>query len=129
MYAFFKSRDSNAIVSEEIAAHGLHPDEIFNRRSADQHCWNTFQLYTTIYARCAKNFALDALALGGVYLAGGIAAKNLQLFEEPSFMQEFTDCGKQKEILKQIPIYVITDYNVSLYGAAQYLMVEDMCIL
>jgi len=42
-------------------------------------------------------------------------------------MQEFINCGKQQELLKQVPIYVITDYNVSLYGAAEYLRLEVMC--
>ena len=104
-----------------------HPDEIFNSRNNDEHSKKTFEMYTTIYARCAKDFALDALALGGVYIAGGIAAKNLPMFELPEFMQEFTNCGKQQDLLKKVPIYVITDYNISLYGAAEYMILENTC--
>ena len=104
-----------------------HPDEIFNARTRDKNSLNTFELYTKFYARCAKNFALDALALGGVYIAGGIAAKNLPLFELDAFKNEFINCGKQMELLKQVPIWVITDYNVSLHGAAAYMMIEKMC--
>ena len=108
-------------------ANGPHPDEIFNSRDKDENCHNTFALYTIFYARCAKNFALDALALGGVYIAGGIAAKNLPLFLESSFMKEFVNCGKQQELLQQVPVYVITDYNVSMHGAAAYMLLENMC--
>ncbi len=104
-----------------------HPDEIFNRRNDDQHSWDTFELYTMLYARCAKDFALDVLARGGVYIAGGIAANNLPMFKLPCFMQEFVNCGKQALLLKEVPIYVITDYNVSLYGAAHYLLLEQVC--
>ena len=105
-----------------------HPDEIFKSRTHDKHSADTFKLYTIFYARCAKNFALDALSLGGVYIAGGIAAHNLPMFELPPFMKEFVNCGKQAHLLKEIPIYVITDYNVSLYGAAHYLQLEDVCL-
>ena len=84
-------------------------------------------MYARFYARCAKDFALNALAVGGVYIAGGIAAKNLPMFELPAFMKEFVNCGKQQALLQEIPVYVITDYNVSLYGAAQYMILENAC--
>ncbi len=125
IYQFFKMKNSNSKANGLFADHGPHPDEIFNSRYADEHCWNTFTLYSSIYARCAKNFALDALALAGIYIAGGIAAKNVQLFEQDCFMQEFVNCGKQQELLRHIPIYVITDYNISLYGAAAFLHYEQ----
>ncbi len=104
-----------------------HPDEIFKSRNDDKHSWDTFELYTTIYARCAKDFVLDALALGGVYIAGGIAVHNLPMFELPAFAKEFTNCGKQAHLLQDVPVWVITDYNVSLYGAAYYLVLEGVC--
>jgi len=106
---------------------GPHPDKIFNSRHEDAASGKTFEFYTKVYARCAKNFALDMIALGGVYIAGGIAAKNLPMFELPIFMEEFINCGKQQELLKQVPVYVITDYNVSLYGAAEYMRLEGLC--
>lgn len=104
-----------------------HPDEIFKSRTDNQHSADTFKLYTILYARCAKNFTLDALALGGIYIAGGIATHNVQMFRLPAFMAEFTNCAKQGHLLQKVPIYVIADYNVSLYGAAYYLRLEDVC--
>ena len=127
MYAFFKSKNNAAKSHPQLSSHGLAPDEIFNSRHMDEHSWRTFELYSQIYARCAKNFALDALALGGLYIAGGIASKNLPLFEREHFMREFTSCGKMHHILMQIPVYVITDYNISLYGAAEYMRIQDLC--
>ncbi|MDP3888985.1 MAG: glucokinase [bacterium] len=126
IYHFFRHKNKAAKVASQLSQNGPHPDEIFNSRHEDEHCWNTFELYTRLYARCAKNFALDALAMGGVFIAGGIAAKNLPLFELDAFMEEFTNCGKQQELLHEIPIYVITDYNISLYGAARYMVLEGM---
>jgi glucokinase len=120
MYHFFKKIDG-------AAGYAPQPDDIFKSRIQDSNAQKTFELYTRCYARCAKNFALDALALGGIYIAGGIASKNLPLFQLPIFMSEFTNCGKQQQLLKQIPVYVITDYNVSLYGIANYLVAEGIC--
>lgn len=129
IYKFFKMRNSNVTPSEYIKHNGLHPDEIFKSRFLDEHAWNTYETYAHFYARCAKNLALDALARGGIYIAGGIAAKNLELFEQECFLSEFINCGKQQELLKSIPVYVITDYNVSLYGAAEYMRAEKLCEL
>lgn len=125
IYQFFHSRANGGNHAEKNRL--PHPDEIFSARNKDQHSKDTFQMYTRFYARCAKDFALNALALGGVYIAGGIAAKNLPMFELPTFMNEFINCGKQQDLLKQVPVYVITDYNVSLYGAAEYMILENTC--
>ena len=125
IYQFFhaRSNDGHDAARDQVP----HPDEIFNARNHDQHSKDTFELYTVLYARCAKNFALDVLARGGVYITGGIAVNNLEMFKLPQFTDEFVNCGKQAELLKEVPIWVITDYNVSLYGAAAYLLVENMC--
>ena len=127
MYHYFCHINDNEAGSNIFNNDGPHPDKIFKLRNQDKNCNETFTLYSQIYGRCAKDFALDALALGGVYIAGGIAANNLALFEQPSFNREFINCGKQRELLATIPIYVITDYNVSLYGAAQYMILKGLC--
>ncbi len=59
--------------------------------------------------------------------SGGIAANNLELFKDAYFTHEFINCGKQQELLKRIPIYVITDYNISLYGGVAYMALEGSC--
>jgi len=127
IYTFFKKRNNHQTAHNGIVRDGPHPDEIFNSRTLDDHSAHTFELYAALYGRCAKNFALDALALGGVYIAGGIAAKNIPLFQQACFLQEFIACGKQREILATMPIFVISDYNVSLYGAFEYMRREGLC--
>ena len=128
IYSFFRQYNGTAQADADLVKNGLHPDQIFSNRERDEHSNKTFALYATLYARCTKNFALDALALGGVYIAGGIAAKNVPLFEYQSlFFKEFVNCGKQQALLRDIPITVIADYNVSLYGAAEYMILEGIC--
>ena len=103
--------------SREIAASDFPPDRISFFAERDQRCKDTFDLYRTFYARACKNFVLESLALNGIYIAGGIAAKNRQLFYDPQFMAEFAHCGKQHQQLFKVPVVLIADYNVSLYGA------------
>jgi glucokinase len=112
--------------SEKIAENSFNPDQIFAHWQEDKHCYDTYQLYAQYYARITKNFALDSLALAGIYIAGGIAAKNLSLFTQPIFMQEFINCCKQKSLLENIPVIAINDYNISLYGAAAFLVLQKI---
>jgi len=126
IYSFLATNKSYEPTSatQVIKQNGLHPDIIFKFWQDDPRCHDTFVWYAKLYARVAKNFSLDTLALGGIYIAGGIASKNESLFKLDVFMQEFTNCPKQKYLLSQIPITLITDYNVSLFGAARYLLLK-----
>ncbi len=109
-------------ISAEIKTKDYNPDTIFSYWRDDKQCHDTFIWYSRFYGICAKNFTLEALARGGLYIAGGIASKNKALFTEPGFMDEFINCGKQAQLLREVPITLICDYNVSLYGAAAYLL-------
>jgi glucokinase len=80
----------------------------------------TMQIFIEAYGAEAGNLALKFLPLGGLYLAGGIATKNLPLFLEGSFMQAFTAKGRMSNLMQQIPIQVILNPRVGLLGAALY---------
>ena len=124
IYAFLSTLNNykKSEQSEHIANDGPHPDYIFGHWERDPQCCDTFKMYAGFYGRCAKDFALETLALGGIYIAGGIAEKNLDLFDQSEFRTQFLACGKQRYLLEDIPITVIGNYNVSLYGAARYLL-------
>jgi glucokinase len=68
----------------------------------------------------AGNLALKMLAVGGVYLGGGIAPKILKKLQSPRFMDSFTSKGpeKMRPMLKKIPVYIINFELNGLYGAA-----------
>jgi glucokinase len=122
-------RYQSTAITTEIAEHRFQPDRISAYAQKDPHCADTFAVYTTLYARCAKNFALDVLARGGVSLAGGIAAKNTALFKDSRFMKEFTRCGRYSDLLADIRVQVVLDYNVSLFGAHRFIRLHDAGIL
>jgi len=83
----------------------------------DEACRETYRLFTKFYARCAKNFALDILAEGGLYIYGGIAVKNKEIFTSKDFVNEFEKSHRRVEIIKKIPINLIINYDLGLYGA------------
>lgn len=86
-------------------------------KESDETCKEAFRLFTKFYARCAKNFVLDTMATGGLYIAGGIASKNKEIFKSKEFFDEFENAYRRSEVLKEIPIYIIINYDVSLIGA------------
>lgn len=79
----------------------------------------TFQILVDIYGAEAGNMALRVLARGGVYLAGGVAAKNTKFFTDGRFVKAFLRKGRFQEMLEAMPIDLITDEKVGLRGAAE----------
>ena len=79
-------------------------------------------LFVTFYGAEAGNMALRLLATGGVYLGGGIAPKIIPKLQEPRFLESFRakSIDKYKDLIADIPIYVITFELSGLYGAANY---------
>lgn len=94
----------------------LGPESISKYRKTDSTCKATFDIFKKTYAKFAKNCALDSMALGGVYIAGGIAPRNKDLFDK-GFIKEFEESDKLKEILRKIPVYLVLNLNVGLLGA------------
>jgi glucokinase len=78
----------------------------------------TMQLFIEAYGAEAGNLALKLLPNGGMYIAGGIAAKILPILKEYGFIQAFNNKGRMRHLLQQIPIHVILNPQVGLIGAA-----------
>ena len=78
----------------------------------------TMQIFVEAYGAEAGNLALKLLPYGGLYVAGGIAPKILPLLQEGSFLLNFTQKGRMRSILTQIPVHIILNSQVGLIGAA-----------
>ena len=61
---------------------------------------------------------MKVLAKGGVYLAGGIAAKILPRMEEGGFRYAFEQKGRFTAFLETVPTSVIVHDQPGLLGAA-----------
>jgi glucokinase len=81
-------------------------------------CVEALNLFVTIYGAEAGNLTLKALALGGLFVGGGIAPKILPKLKEGTFIRSFTAKGRYKRLLSSIPVYVITNPRTGLLGAA-----------
>lgn len=120
---------SETPVRAEIENDRFNPDKISKYAQTDEQCGDAFVIYARWYARCAKNFVLDVLAVNGMYIAGGIAAKNVSVFRHPVFMEEFVSCGKHRALLENVPVFVIADYNINLYGSYGFFVLHSEGIL
>ena len=99
------------------APKSLSAKEISDSRNSNECSKEAFDLFIKFYARGCRNFALDVLATGGLYIGGGIVAKNISAFGQ-SFIDEFIDNETFGRLLEDIPIYMIINYDISLIGAA-----------
>ena len=66
------------------------------------------------------DFALMNMALGGVYLIGGVARAMMPYLKEENFKKNFYERGNFSEIMKKISIYLILDDYAALKGCANY---------
>ncbi len=88
-------------------------------RATSDLCRQTMRLFISTYGSEAGNLALKLLPYGGLYIAGGIAAKIIPLLENDNrFMDAFLDKGRVRPLLENVPVYIITNPKVGLLGAA-----------
>jgi glucokinase len=69
----------------------------------------------------AGNLALKHKATGGLYIGGGIAPKILTWLQRPVFLESFSQKGKMRQLMETIPVHVILNERVALYGPALFL--------
>lgn len=92
-----------------ISALGLQGRDPLAARALD--------VFAHVYGAFAGNMALALLARGGVYIAGGIAPKIADKMADGRFMQAFLDKGRFRDFLTTIPVDVVMNPAVGLYGA------------
>jgi glucokinase len=80
----------------------------------------TFQWMARFYGRACRNYALQVIARGGVYIAGGIAAKVPALITHPEFKLQFHNSKTMRSVLEAIPVSLITNEESGLWGAAYF---------
>jgi glucokinase len=73
--------------------------------------------FVTIYGAFIGATALIWNALGGIYLAGGIAAKLIDWMQKPFFVNAFLEKGRMSKVVAEMPIYLVKDESLGLRGA------------
>jgi glucokinase len=85
---------------------------------------HALDLWISIYGAEAGNLALKLMATGGIYLGGGIAPKLIAKLSGPLFIQTFVAKGRMQPLLESIPVRVIKNDKIALYGAARYALAK-----
>jgi glucokinase len=101
-----RTEDASAVISEAALS------------GKDATCKRALEMFVEIYGAEAANLALKFLAMGGVYLGGGIAPKILPMLEQDKFMRAFLNKGRLKSTLERIPVRVSLNPAAALVGAA-----------
>lgn len=73
--------------------------------------------FARIYGALAGNLALTYLATGGVYLAGGIAPKIIDVLARDPFITAFNRNIAMSALLQRMPVYVVLASDLCLRGA------------
>ena len=84
-------------------------------------CRAMMRLFLRIFGNFASRVSLFFLPYAGMYLAGGIIIRHSNLIlEDDNFMRVFENNYNEKiqSVLKNIPIFIVNDYSISLLGAA-----------
>ena len=84
----------------------------------DPVCAEALDLFCSIFGAEAGNLALKAFALGGVYVAGGIAPRIRPKLEDGRFVSAFRAKGRLAPLMGTIAVRLALDPRAPLLGAA-----------
>jgi glucokinase len=80
----------------------------------------TMDIFIRAYGAETGNLALKLLSYGGIYIAGGIAAKILPLMQDGRFLETFQDKGRVGTLIEKIPVHIVLNPQVGLVGSVLY---------
>ncbi len=103
-----ETEDPNAVIGE------------VGEEGKNELCAKALEVFAAAYGAEAGNMVLKVLAIGGMYLGGGIAPKMLKTMRGGAFMRAFTDKGRLSELLIHTPVHIILESRAALIGAAAY---------
>ena len=76
-------------------------------------------LFVSCFGTVAGDHALNVVARGGVYVAGGIAPKILARLAAGAFVAGFNDKGAFSDLARSIPVRIVTNERLGLLGATR----------
>ena len=98
-----------------LTGEDLAPEEVTERLTPDS---ETLAWAARFYGRACRDFALAVLARGGLYIAGGVAARTPELLTHENFGKEFLDSPTMGHMLSRMPVFLLDDQDSGLWGAA-----------
>jgi len=107
----------------------LKDDEKLEAIQANYHlikaCRITLDQYMIFYARACKAIALMSQCYSGLYITDMLVLRNTKSLEEKNkllkvFMTEFENTETRNEVLRKIPVFLITNKKTALLGCYNY---------
>jgi glucokinase len=83
-------------------------------------CIAALNTFVSVLGAEAGNLTLKVMAMGGVYVGGGIPPRILSKLRDGTFMAAFVNKGRFADTLSHVPVYVVLNPKTALLGAAWY---------
>jgi glucokinase len=109
---FLIESDQPIDIAATISEYAVKHKDIMAMRALD--------IFINVYGAAVGNLALTTLPYGGLYVVGGIAPKLLPQIKKSGFLEMFGDKGRMSKLIKDIPLYAVTNTDLGLHGAAVY---------
>ena len=109
-YAWLAGNSAQAQTPAEVAALAA---------AGDAHATAAIAQFIAIFGAYAGSLALAFNPTGGLYLCGGLTAHLATFFETTAFMAAYAAKGRMGDVVRQIPVYLVTRPNTGLTGAIQ----------
>ncbi|TBV80731.1 MAG: glucokinase [Desulfobulbaceae bacterium] len=100
-----------------LSGEELEPREVTARFTPES---ETLAWFARFYGRVCRDYALKMLALGGLYITGGVAASNPEILTHENFRAELLNSPTMNHLLVNIPVFLIDNQDSGLWGAAFY---------
>jgi glucokinase len=121
IYRFLASREDareHPTVHQDVERDGAAAISRHALAATDPLCGTALDIFASAYGAQAGNVALHVLATGGMYVVGGIAPAIVEKLRDGTFISAFRDKGRMEDLLARIPVHVVMNGNVGLFGAA-----------
>jgi glucokinase len=77
------------------------------------------EFFLSVYGAEAGNLALRTLAVGGVYLGGGIVPRFRGIIQASGFVAAFRSKGRLSGLVEAMPVHLVLEARLALLGAAR----------
>jgi len=126
VYDYFRDRETvseRPEISERIASASDRTKAILqcalDPAEPSPRCVASVETVVSIMGSEAGNLALKVMAVGGMYLAGGIPIHIQSLLKSGRFLRSFRRKGRFEELMSRIPVHLMIS-RVGIAGAAAY---------
>ena len=83
-------------------------------------CKKAVEVFSQCYGSEVGVAALKWLPYGGLYISGGIAAKNPHWIQSAAFLDAYKDKGRMSNLVMNVPLYLVKVEDTGERGALFY---------